>query len=61
MNYGQKKNECKDLCYMIGTGTCSFLCETENFWLGFFLFFPWEQVKTGMFVLSFFGGSHFQQ
>ena len=48
--------------YMLGTGTCSFLCETENLGLGFFsFFFPWEQVKTGLFVLSFFGSSHFQQ
>lgn len=39
MNYGQKKNECKGLCCMIGTGTWLLLWEQRTYkWLGFFWF-----------------------
>lgn len=30
MIYGQRKNECRDLCCVIGTGARSFFCEIEN-------------------------------
>lgn len=40
MIYGQKKNEFRDLWCLIGTGTWSFLCETEN--LKMFLFLPFS-------------------